>query len=42
VKRRPEDQMPEMKCVSTQVEMDEVSIFIIFSDMCVICSNFAF
>ena len=41
VKRRPEDQMPEMKCVSTQVEMDEVSIFIIFSDMCVICSNFA-
>lgn len=28
VKRRPEDQMPEMKCVSTQVEMDEVSILL--------------
>jgi hypothetical protein len=24
VKRRPEDAIPEMKCVSTQVEMDEV------------------
>ena len=25
VKRRPDDPVPEMKCVSTQVEMDEVS-----------------
>jgi len=25
VKRRPEEPVPEMKCVSTQVEMDEVS-----------------
>jgi hypothetical protein len=24
VKRRPGDPMPEMKCISTQVEMDEV------------------
>lgn len=29
VKRRPEDAMPEMKCVSTQVEMDEVIYFFI-------------
>ena len=25
VRRRPEDPVPEMKCVSTQVEMDKVS-----------------
>jgi hypothetical protein len=33
VKRRPEEPMPELKCVSTQVEMDEVSIeyFCVFS-----------
>jgi hypothetical protein len=28
VKRRPEDAIPEMKCVSTQVEMDEVRCFV--------------
>jgi len=26
-KRRPEDPVPEMKCVSTQVEMDEVRLW---------------
>ena len=32
VKRRPGDPMPEMKCISTQVEMDEVRVlmFIVF------------
>ncbi len=29
VKRRPEDAIPEMKCVSTQVEMDEVRLFLL-------------
>ena len=28
VKRRPEEPLPEMKCVSTQVEMDEVSLVV--------------
>lgn len=28
VKRRPGDPMPEMKCISTQVEMDEVRVYL--------------
>lgn len=31
VKRRPGDPMPEMKCISTQVEMDEVCVFRLIS-----------
>lgn len=31
VKRRPDEPVPEMKCVSTQVEMDEVSIICFLS-----------
>jgi hypothetical protein len=31
VKRRPGDPMPEMKCISTQVEMDEVCGILILS-----------
>lgn len=30
VKRRPDEPVPEMKCVSTQVEMDEVSFIICY------------